>query len=89
MVLWFIVGLIVLSMCILCILSIARAVVISHENEQKLYFRRMENTQNIEDSVKKEVKKATRTRKNQGLLISAYKRKLIRKHKRKSFTKSL
>jgi hypothetical protein len=38
--------------------------------EQKLYFRGMVNTQNIENSIEKEVKNTTRTRRNRGLIIS-------------------
>ncbi len=38
-----------------------------HGYEQKLYSRSTINTQNIEDSIKKEEKKATRIRRNQYL----------------------
>jgi hypothetical protein len=41
-----------------------------HGYEQKLYSRNTVNTQNIEDSIKEEVKKTTRTRRNQRLPIS-------------------
>jgi len=44
-----------------------------HGYEQKLYSRSMVNTQNIEDSIKKEEKKATRIRRNQYPPISAQK----------------
>jgi hypothetical protein len=50
-----------------------------HGYEQKLYSRSMVNAQNSKDSIKKEVKKATRTRRNpitrrnQCLPISAHK----------------
>jgi hypothetical protein len=44
-----------------------------HGYEQKLYSRNTVNTQNIEDSIKEEVKKTTRTRRNQCLPISAHK----------------
>ena len=38
--------------------------------EQKLYLRGMINTQNIKDSIEKEVKKTANIRRNQGLIIS-------------------
>jgi hypothetical protein len=38
--------------------------------EQKLYFRSMVKTQNIKNSIKKEMKKTTRTKRNQCLSIS-------------------
>ena len=41
--------------------------------EQKLYFRGMVNTQNIEDSIENEVKNTTRIRRNQYSPISAQK----------------
>ena len=75
MVLWFIVGFIVWILCVLCMLAIIKGGhrFRGHGYEQKLYFRNMVNTHNIEDSIKKEVKKTTRTRNNQGLPISAHK----------------
>ena len=72
MVLWFIVGIIVWALCILFMLAIFKGGhrIRGHGYEQKLYSRYMVNTQNIEDSIKKEVKKTTRTRRNQCLPIS-------------------
>ena len=72
MVLWFIVGLIVWILCVLFMLAIIKGGhrVRGNGYEQKLYLRGMVNTQNIEDSVKKEIKKTTRTELNQCLPIS-------------------
>ncbi len=72
MVLWFIVGLIVWILCVLLMLAIIKGGhrIRGHGYEQKLYFRSMVNTQNIKDSIEKEVKKTTRTRRNRGLIIS-------------------
>jgi hypothetical protein len=72
MVLWFIVGLIVWILCVLFMLAIIKG---GHRirgigYEQKLYFRSRVNTQNIENSIEKEVKNTTRTRRNRGLIIS-------------------
>ncbi len=88
MILWFIAGLI---LCILCVLLMLATIkgghrIRGHGYEQKLYFRSKVNTQNIEDSIKKEVKKTTRTkrnprtRRNQCLPISAHKWNRIRKY---------
>ncbi len=73
MVLWFIVGFIVWILCILLMLAVFHG---GHRNrghgyEQKLYSRYMVRPlKNVEDSIKKEVKKTTITRKNQCLPIS-------------------
>ncbi len=66
MILWFIVGL----MWILCVLLVLAAFreghrIRGHGYEQKLYSRYTVNPlKNVEDSIKKEVKKTTRTRRN-------------------------
>jgi len=81
MILWFIAGLIVWMLCVLLMLAIIKGGhrIRGHGYEQKLYSRSMVNTQNIKDSIKKEVKKITRTkrsprtRRNQCLPISAHK----------------
>jgi competence protein ComGC len=72
MVLWFIVGLIVWILCVLFMLAIIKGGhrIRGNGYEQKLYFRGMVNTQNIENSIEKEVKNTTRTRRNRGLIIS-------------------
>ncbi len=72
MVLWFIVGLIVWILCVLFMLAIIKGGhrIRGNGYEQKLYYRSMVNTQNIEDSIEKEVKNTTRTRRNRGLIIS-------------------
>jgi len=72
MVLWFIVGLIVWILCVLFMLAIIKGGhrIRGNGYEQKLYFRSMVNTQNIEDSIEKEVKNTTGTRRNRGLIIS-------------------
>ena len=72
MVLWIIVGLIVWILCVLFMLAIIKGGhrVRGSGYEQKLHFRSMVNTQNIKNSVKKEMKKATRTKRNQCLPIS-------------------
>ena len=58
MILWFIVGFIVWTLCILLMLAVFHG---GHRNrghgyEQKLYFRYMVNPQNVEDSIKEEAK---------------------------------
>jgi hypothetical protein len=60
MVLWFIVGLIVWILCVLFMLATikGRHRIRGSVYEQKLYFRSMANTQNIE-GLKKEVKQYT------------------------------
>jgi hypothetical protein len=72
MVLWFIVGLIVWTLCVFFMLAIMKGGhrVRGSGYEQKLYFRSMVNTQNIKNSIKKEMKKTTRTKRNQCLPIS-------------------
>ncbi len=72
MIFWFIVGLIVWTLCMLFMLAIFKGghKIRGHGYEQKLCFRSMVNTQNIEDSIKKEVKETTSTRRNQCLPIS-------------------
>ncbi len=78
MILWFIVGLIVWILCVLFMLSIFKGGhrIRGHGYEQKLYSRSSVNTQ---DSMKEEVKKTARarrnprTRRNQCLPISAHK----------------
>ena len=79
MILWFIVGFIVWVLCILFMLAIFKGGNIARGKKQKPYFRYMVNTRNVEDSIKKEVKKTTRTkrnprtRRNQCLPIAAHK----------------
>ncbi len=75
MILWLIVGLIVWILCVLFMLAIFKGGhrIRGNRYEQKLYSRKMVNTQNIEDSIKKEEKKATRIRRNQYPPISAQK----------------
>ncbi len=51
MVLWFIVGFIVWALCILFMLAFFK-VGSSHKYEQKLYFRYMENTQNVKNPIR-------------------------------------
>ena len=72
MVLWVIVGFIVWILCVFLMLAIIKGGhrVRGSGYEQKLYFRSMVNTQNIKNSVKKEMKKAARTKRNQCLPIS-------------------
>ncbi len=72
MILWFIAGLIVWILCVLLMLANIKGGhrIRGHGYEQKIYARSMVNTQNIKDSIKKEVKKTTRTRRNQCLPIS-------------------
>ena len=72
MVLWIIVGFIVWVLCVFLMLAIIKGGhrVRGSGYEQKLYFRSMVNTQNIKISVKKEMKKTTRTKRNQCLPIS-------------------
>jgi len=72
MVLWVIVGFIVWILCVFLMLAIIKGGhrVRGSGYEQKLYFRSMVNTQNIKNSVKKEMKKTTRTKRNQCLPIS-------------------
>ncbi len=74
MTLWLIVGLIVWILCVLFMLAIVKGGhrIRGNGYEQKLYSRRI-NTQNIEDSIKKEVKNTTRIRRNQYPPISAQK----------------
>ncbi|MHC4268127.1 MAG: hypothetical protein ACYSTS_06640 [Planctomycetota bacterium] len=72
MILWIIVGLIVWILCFVFMLAILKG---GHRirglgYRQKLYLRSMVNTQNVKDSIKKELKKHTRTRTNQCLPIS-------------------
>ena len=54
MILWFIVGFIVWILCVLFMLAIFKEGhrIRGHGYEQKLYFRSVVNTQNIEDSIK-------------------------------------
>jgi len=73
--LWFILGLIVWILCVLFLLAILKG---GHRKrgsgyEQKLYLRSRANTHNVEESIKKEVKKTTRTKKSQCLPISGHK----------------
>jgi hypothetical protein len=72
MTLWIIAGLIVWVLCVLLMLVIIKGGhrVRGNVYELKLYSRSAVNAQNIENSIKKEVKKATRTKRHQGLLIS-------------------
>ena len=72
MVLWFIVGLMVWILCVIFMLAIIKGGhrIRGNGYEQKLYLRGMVNTQNIEDSIEKEVKKTANIRRNQGLIIS-------------------
>ena len=72
MVLWFIVGLIVWILCVSFMLAIIKGGhrVRGNGYEQKLYFSGMVNTQNIENSIAKEVKKNANKRRNHGLVIS-------------------
>ncbi len=73
MVLWVIAGFIVWILCVFLMLAIIKGGHRVRESgyEQKLYFRSMVNTQNIKNSVKKEMKKTTRTKRNQCLPISS------------------
>ena len=66
MTLWFIVGLVVWILCVLFMLAIFKGGhrIRGHGYEQKLYFRSRVKTQNIEDSIKKEVKKTAKTKRN-------------------------
>ncbi len=73
MILWFIVGLIACILCLLFFLVVFLGGhrIRGHGYEQKLYSRHMVRPlKNVEDSIKKEVKKTTITRKNQCLPIS-------------------
>ena len=74
MILWLIVGLIVWILCVLFMLAIFKGGhrIRGHGYEQKLYFRSM-NTQDMEESIKNEVRKTPRTRRNQCPPISAHK----------------
>ncbi len=67
MTLWFIVGFIVWVLCVLFMLALIKGGhrLRGHGYEQKLYLRSMDKNQNIEDSIKKEVKKTARTSRNQ------------------------
>ncbi len=71
MTLWLIVG-IVWILCVFFMLAIIKGGhrIRGNGYEQKLYLRGMINTQNIEDSIEKEVKKTANIRRNQGLIIS-------------------
>ena len=66
MTLWIIVGSIVWTLCVLLMLAIFKGGhrIRGHGYEKKLHSRSMANTQNIEDSLKKEVKKTTKTKRN-------------------------
>ena len=68
MVIWLIVGLSIVCVWIWCVLFILEYRTSKHE--QKLSSGYMINTQNVEDSIKKEVKETTSTRRNQCLPIS-------------------
>ena len=72
MVLWVIVGFIVWILCVFLMLAIIKGGhrVRGSGYEQKLYFRSMVKTQNIKNSIKKEMKKTTGTNRNQCLPIS-------------------
>ena len=74
MIYWFIVGLLVWIICILFMMAILKVGhrTRGHGYEQKLCFRSRVNAQNIEDSIKKEVKKTTRTRRNKCMRIFAH-----------------
>ncbi len=67
MIIWFIVGFIVWIVCVSLMLAIIKGGhrVRGHGYEQKLYLRSMDKNQNIEDSIKIEVKKTARTSRNQ------------------------
>ncbi len=71
MILWFIVGSIVWVLCVLFVIAIVHSgrknFPLNNEQIQQTY---MVNNQNTEDSIKKEVKKTTRTRGNRCLPIS-------------------
>ena len=66
MFLWFIVGFTVWTLCILLMLAVFHGGhrIRGHGYEQKQYSRYMVEPQNVEDSIKKEVKKTTKTRRN-------------------------
>ncbi len=92
MTLWFIVGLIVWILCVLFFLVVFHEGhrIRGHGYEQKLYSRYMvKPLKNVEDSIKKEVKKTTRTkrnprtRRNQCLSIS----KIVSGNKRENILK--
>ena len=76
MILWFIVGLIVWILCVIIMLAIIKGGhrIRGHGYEHKLY-----SKSTVKDSIKKEVKKTTRTkrnlrtRRNQYIPISAHK----------------
>ncbi len=72
MVLWIIAGLIVWILCVSLMLVIIKGGhrVRGNIYEQRLHSRSMVRTQNIKDSIKKGVKMAARTRRNQCPLIS-------------------
>ncbi len=71
MVLWFIVGLIVWILCVSFMLAIIKGGhrVRGNGYEQKLYYRSMVKTQNIKNSIKKEMKRTAGTKRNQCLPI--------------------
>jgi len=71
---WFIVGLIVWILCVLFMLAFFKGGhrIRGHGYEQKLYSRYMVKPQNVEDSIKKEVKKTTKTRRNKCLRFFAH-----------------
>ncbi len=72
MILWIIAGVIVWILCVLLMLVIIKGGhgVRGNRYEQNLYSKSMVKTQNIGNSIKKGVKKATRIRRDQGQLIS-------------------
>ncbi len=72
MILWIIAGSIAWILCVSFMLVIIKGGhrVRGNGYEQKLYAGSMGNTQNIGDSIKKERKKATRTKRDHGLLFS-------------------
>ncbi|MHC4455040.1 MAG: hypothetical protein ACYSWS_10170 [Planctomycetota bacterium] len=72
MTLWIIVGSIAWILCFEFMLAIFKGWhrIRGREYRQKLYLGSMVNARNIKDSIKKEVKKTTRTRRNQYLSIS-------------------
>lgn len=72
MILWIIAGVIVWILCVSLMLVIIKGghSVRGNNYEQKLNAKSMVNTQNIGDSIKKEMKKAARTKRGHGLLVS-------------------
>ncbi len=72
MIFWIIVGLIVWTLCFVFMLTIFKGEhrIRGYEYRQKQYLKSMVHTQNIKDSIKKEVNKAARTRTNQCLPVS-------------------